>query len=100
MNAYLSREEREQYIRLTCLRVVIDDAIGTYSGLKNIDKPFLSELKHARTRLDKALNIRLEALDPEANQNLYRAASKLKLMFMATPEAKKATQEMLVSMLR
>ena len=95
MNAYLSREEREQYIRLTCLRVVIDDAIGTYSGLKNIDKPFLSELKHARTRLDKALNIRLEALDPEANQNLYRAASKLKLMFMATPEAKKATQEML-----
>ena len=95
MNAYLSREEREQYIRLTCLRVVIDDAIGTYSGLKNIDKPFLSELKHARTRLDKALNIRLEALDPEANQNLYRAASKLKLMFLATPEAKKATQEML-----
>lgn len=95
MNAYLSREEREQYIRLTCLRVVIDSAIETYSGLKNIDKPFLSELRHARTRLDKALSIRLEALDPQANENLYKAASKLKLMFLATPEAKKATEEML-----
>lgn len=94
MNAYLSREEREQFIRLICLRVVIDTAIETYAGLKNIDKPFLSELRHARTRLDKALNIRLDALDPEANENLYKAASKLKLMFLATPEAKKATEEM------
>ena len=72
MNAYLSREEREQYIRLTCLRVVIDNAIETYSGLKNIDKPFISDLKHARTRLDKALNIRLEALDRKPMQTCTR----------------------------
>jgi hypothetical protein len=95
MNPYLSRDEKEHFIRLTCLRLIIEQAIETYNGLKSTDKTFLSELRHARTRLDKALTIRSDALDKSAKEDLIKSVAKLQLMFLPTPEAKKAHKEML-----
>lgn len=95
MNPYLSRDEREQFIRLTCLRILLEKAIDTYSGMKSTDKTFLAELRHSRTRLDKALNIRTDALDKEAQENLMKSVAKLQLMFLPTSEAKKAHMDML-----
>jgi hypothetical protein len=95
MNQYLSRDEKENLVRLMTLRVQLEKVIELYSGLKNVDKKFLSELRHARTRLEKSADIRLAYLDDKAKENLLISISKIRIMFMATPEAIKANKEML-----
>jgi hypothetical protein len=95
MNQYLSRDEKENLVRLMTLRVQLEKVIELYSGLKNVDKKFLSELRHARTRLKKSADIRLGYLDDQAKENLLLSIAKLRIMFMATPEAIQANKEML-----
>ncbi|MCC5468576.1 DUF5651 domain-containing protein [Pelosinus baikalensis] len=95
MNQYLSRDEKENLVRLMTLRVQLEKVIELYSGLKNVDKKFLSELRHARTRLEKSADIRLGYLDEQAKENLMVSISKLRIMFMATPEAIQANKDML-----
>jgi hypothetical protein len=75
--------------------VQLEKVIELYSGLKNVDKKFLSELRHARTRLEKSADIRLAYLDEQAKENLIVSISKLRIMFMATPEAIQANKDML-----
>lgn len=95
MNPYLSRDEKENLVRLMTLRVQLEKIIELYSGLKNVDKKFFSELRHARTRLEKSAEIRLGYLDNQARENLLISIAKIRIMFMATPEAIKANKEML-----
>ena len=95
MNSYLSREEKESFVRLLCLATVLEKAVDTYAGVESTDKGFLGELRHARTRLDKAIKMRRDALDAEADDGLVASVAKVHLMFLPTPEAKKAHEEML-----
>lgn len=95
MNQYLSRDEKENLVRLMTLRVQLEKVIELYAGLKSVDKKFLSELRHARTRLEKSADIRLGYLDDQAKENLLLSIAKLRIMFMATPEAIQANKEML-----
>jgi hypothetical protein len=95
MNQYLSRDEKENLVRLMTLRVQLEKVIELYSGLKNVDKKFLSELRHARTRLENSAEIRLNYLDDQAKENLLLSIAKIRIMFMATPEAIQANKEML-----
>lgn len=95
MNAYLSRDEKENLVRLMTLRVQLEKVIELYSSLKNVDKKFLSELRHARTRLENSADIRLAYLDDQAKENLMVSIAKLRIMFMATPEAIQANKDML-----
>ncbi|SFM21828.1 frataxin family protein [Pelosinus propionicus] len=88
MNQYLSRDEKENLVRLMTLRVQLEKVIELYSSLKNVDKKFLSELRHARTRLEKSADIRLGYLDEQAKENLMVSISK-----PATPEAIQANVE-------
>lgn len=95
MNAYLSRDEKENLVRLMTLRVQLEKVIELYSSLKSVDKKFLSELRHARTRLENSADIRLAYLDDQAKENLMLSIAKLRIMFMATPEAIQANKDML-----
>lgn len=95
MNAYISRDEKENLVRLMTLRVQLEKVIELYSSLKNVDKKFLSELRHARTRLENSADIRLAYLDDQAKENLMLSIAKLRIMFMATPEAIQANKDML-----
>ena len=95
MNAYMAREEKDQFIRLMCLQVILQQAVDTYSELASTDKMFLGELRHARTRLDKAMTMRQAALGEEEKAKLEKQAKKLNLMFLPTPEAKKEHEQML-----
>lgn len=95
MNSYLSRDEKENIVRLMTLRFQLEKVIELYSCLKNVDKNFLSELRHARTRLENSADIRLAYLDEQAKENLMASIAKLRIMFMATPEAIQANKDML-----
>jgi hypothetical protein len=95
MNRYLSRDEKENLVRLMTLRVQLEKVLELYSSLKNVDKKFLSELRHARTRLENSADIRLAYLDEQAKENLLLSIAKLRIIFMATPEAIQANKEML-----
>lgn len=95
MNPYLAREEKEAFVRLLCLAVQLEQAIDTYAGFNSTDKTFLAELRHARTRLEKATKIRRGALTSDDDKKLIRDVSRVHLMFLATPEAKREHAEML-----
>lgn len=95
MNSYLSRDEKENFVRLLCLAVQLEKAIDTYAGLSSTDKSFLAELRHARTRIEKATKMRRAALTPADDDKLIRDVSRVHLMFLPTPEAKKAHEETL-----
>jgi len=95
MNNYLAREEKNNLVRLMILKVQLEKVLETYSALGNVDKAFLADLRHSKTRLHKATEIRVGYLDDDAKKNLLSAISKLHITFLPTPEAKKAHKEML-----
>ena len=85
----MSKEEKANLVRLMVLQPLLSELITVYTGLKSTDKKFLTELKHGQTRLKKAVDIRLDDLEPEAMENLTKSVAKMHLMFLPTPEAKK-----------
>ena len=89
MNPYLSRDEKENFIRATALASMIEDIINDYAGTKSADPDFLKYLRMGRTMISKALKMRADALDPEAKTEFHRQVSKLELIFVPTLEAKK-----------
>lgn len=93
MNPYVSKEEKANLVRLMVLQPLLSELITVYAGLKSTDKKFLTELKHGQTRLKKAVDIRLDDLEPDAMENLTKSVAKMHLMFLPTPEAKKAHKE-------
>jgi hypothetical protein len=95
MNAYLSREEKENYIRATALAAQLELTIDSYASAKNTDPQFLKYLRMGRTMLTKALTMRSNALDMDVKNEFVTQVSRLQLICVATPEAKKAHQELL-----
>lgn len=89
MNPYLSRDEKENFIRATALASMIEDIINDYAGTKSADPDFLKYLRTGRTMIAKALQMRADALDPEAKTEFHKQVSKLELIFVPTLEAKK-----------
>jgi len=95
MNPYVSANEKAQLIRVILMRDVLKDAIEVYEGLDSTDKAFLTELRHGKTRVEKAVKLRRLSLDNEADDKLIASAGKLHPMFVPTPEAKKINKELL-----
>lgn len=93
MNPYVSANEKAQLIRIILMKKVLEDAIDIYAGLDSTDKAFLGELRHGRTRIEKAVKLRRLALDNDADDKLLAGAAKLEPMFLARPEARKAHKE-------
>ena len=95
MNPYVSANEKAQLIRVILMEKVLHDAIDIYASLDSTDKAFLTELRHGRTRINKAVKLRRLSLDNDADDKLLAGAAKLEPMFLARPEAKKAHKELL-----
>jgi hypothetical protein len=95
MNAYLSREEKANYIRATALAAQLELTIDSYASAKNTDPEFLKYLRMGRTMLTKALIMRSDALDIDVKNEFAKQVSRLELICAATPEAKKAHKELL-----
>jgi len=95
MNPYVSANEKAQLIRVILMKDVLKDAIDIYASLDSTDKIFLAELRHGRTRIEKAVKLRRLALENDADDKLLTAAAKLEPMFLARPEARKAHKEAL-----
>lgn len=89
MNPYLSRDEKENFIRATALASLLEEIINDYAGTKSADPDFLKYLRMGRTMISKALKMRADALDLEAKDEFHRQVSKLELIFVPTLEAKK-----------
>jgi hypothetical protein len=95
MNSYLSRDEKEHLVRVFTLREAISQVINVYAGLKNVDKKFLGELRHSKSRLENAVEIRLKYLDKQALHAFEESSAKINIKFLPTPEALKANKEIL-----
>lgn len=68
MKPYLSRDEKEYFIRLSAMMVLLEEAIASYAKANSTDKDFLKLLRTGRTNLQKALQLRGSALEPSAKQ--------------------------------
>ena len=93
MNSYLSSTEKAQFIRIMHMTDVIAEAIDIYAGLESTDKTFLAELRHGRTRINKAVNLRRSALNKDSDEKLTASVARIHPIFVPTPEAKKAYKE-------
>ncbi len=93
MNAYLSREEKENFIRATALAAQLQDTIDGYAKAKSTDPEFLKYLRTGRTMVAKALTMRADALDMDTKTEFAKQLSRMELIFVPTLEAKKAYQE-------
>lgn len=89
MNPYLSRAEKETFVRLTSLAGLQEQIIDTYSEGNNADKDFLKNLRISKTYLNKALNHRVSFLDESAKIDLNKQVSRLELLFVPNDKAKK-----------
>ena len=95
MNSYLSREEKENFVRATALVALLEVTIDGYSKAKSTDPAFLRYMRTGRTMLAKALTMRADALDPDAKAEFAKQVARLELICVPTPEAKKAHQELI-----
>ncbi len=89
MNRYLSREEKETFVRLTSLAGLAESIIKKYESASNPDKQFLKSLRTANTWLIKALDYRTSFLDEKARIDLAKQVSKLELIFVPNDKARK-----------
>lgn len=89
MNSYLSRAEKEAFVRLTSLAGLQEQIIKTYSAGNNADKDFLKLLRTSKTWLMKALDYRVSFLDESAAHDLARQVAKLDLIFVPKDKARK-----------
>lgn len=94
MNSYLSREEREHFVRATALVALLEILINGYASAKSTDPEFLKYLRMGRTLIGKALTLRADALDPEAKAEFHKQVGRLEFICMPKAEAKKAHAEL------
>ncbi|WP_425057639.1 hypothetical protein SCACP_21570 [Sporomusa carbonis] len=95
MNPYLSSHEKENLIRVLVMYDAICNVIEAYSRVKSTDKTLLADLRHAKTRIQKAVQRRVSFLDEQAKYNLMLAVDKIEFMFVPKPEVKKRNEELL-----
>ncbi|MPN22746.1 hypothetical protein SDC9_170129 [bioreactor metagenome] len=95
MKPYLSRDEKEYFIRLSAMMVLLEEAIASYAKANSTDKEFLKLLRTGRTNLQKALQLRGSALEPSAKQEFLKQSGRLEFMCLPKPEALKANKELL-----
>lgn len=95
MNAYLSKEEKHHFIRLSALALLIEPIIDEYSQAKSTDKDFLKYLRMGSTLINKALEMRGAALEKDAKADFVKQVRRLEFICVPTLEAKKAHAELL-----
>lgn len=88
MNPYLSREEKNAFVRLSALAAHLEEVISGYEQSKKTDKSFMKFLKSSRTFLDKALDLRIADLEPQAKVNFVRQVKQIQLVFTPNAQAK------------
>lgn len=93
MNPYLSRKEKENFVRLSLLEGLLDIIIEDYASTKRNDKQFMADLRRARTYSAKALNRRLSFLDLDAQRDLNMTMQRMELLFVPRNEVKRHYQE-------
>lgn len=95
MNSYLSREEKQNFVRATALAAQLELTIDGYAKAKSTDPQFLKYMRSGRTMLSKALTMRADALDPDAKEEFAKQVSRLELVCVPSSEAKKAYAELM-----
>ncbi|MDU2064397.1 MAG: DUF5651 domain-containing protein [Sporomusaceae bacterium] len=94
MNSYLSKEEKDKFVRATAMLALIDEAIKEYSKVKSIPPEFLKYLRMGRSWLNKALAMRSAALDDDAKRDFMKYVLDREYVFVRTAEAKDKCMEM------
>lgn len=89
MNPYLSKDERESFVRLNTLAKIIEVIIRQYETVKSTDKTYLKFLRSAYTWLMKGLELRIEHLEESEKVRFYEQVLKLELIFVPSDKAKK-----------
>lgn len=89
MNPYLSRKEKENFVRFTLLEALLDIIIADYAKSKKTDSRFMGDLRRAKTFSTKALDRRMEYLDEDARKDLAAAVERMELLFVPRNEVKK-----------
>ena len=56
MNPYLSREEKEHFVRATALAALLENTIYGYAHAKSTDPDFLKYLRMGRTMVRKGID--------------------------------------------
>lgn len=93
MNAYLSRAEKEHFVRLKLLWGLLDLMIEDYEKANKPDKEFMGNLRRARTYVRKASDRRTGFLDSKARDDLNATVSRMELLFVPRREVLKYYQE-------
>ena len=95
MNSYLSKEEKQHFVRATALVALIEETINGYASAKSTDPGFLKYLRMGRTMIGKALTMRGDALDPSAKEEFYKQTGRLEFICVPRAEAKKEYAQLL-----
>ena len=95
MNPYLSSDEKENYVRVFALSVLLDMIIDGYASAKSTSKTFLKFLRMGRTFLRKAIKIRNDALDPGAYDEFVRQANRLEFVCVPKLAAKREFDDLM-----
>lgn len=92
---YLSRSEKSNFVPLVALLGIAGEYINTLGDIKSTDKDYLKYLRSAKTFLDKAIDLRIRGLDPDAAINLQKCVARQDpVCFIASAEAKKEAKEL------
>lgn len=93
MNPYFSSAEKEKFVRMTALEILLKQAIEEYDSTKNKDKDFMKSLRLSHTYLLKAIKHRKSFLTEESWNDLLRQFSRLELIFVPSDKAWKEHQK-------
>ena len=94
MNAYLSRQEKPNFVRLSVILGLAAEIANDYAKANNPDKEFMKSLRTCLTWGRKALERRKEFLDKDAALDFARQCSRLEpIIFVPSDKAKKEYED-------
>lgn len=90
---YLSKTEKTSLVPMIALLGLTEEYINKLGEIQSTDKQYLKYLRSAKTFLDKAIELRLQNLEPDAQKNLRKCVLRQEpVCFMASNEAKREAE--------
>lgn len=89
MNRYLGKHERPMFVQFVKLLEQTENMIAEMASVPSSDKQYLKFLRTARSWLSKAVALRIDVLDDDAKEDLWRQVKRIEpVVFIASAQAK------------
>lgn len=95
MNPYLSRDEKEGFVRVMALAELLGGVVDGYTKSKSIDREFLKYMRMGHSLIRKAMEMRVNDLEDKAKEEFSRQAAGLEFICVPKPDARKYYDEIM-----